>query len=211
MLAAARPPWRWIRAYLTIGLIGSLTAMIAITARLVFVRIPAFAPLMVAELHFRPASTIAAGLCAIMAIATVTRAWSDRPGDIPSLSDDWRRPEGHYYHERRAMAWVVAGLALVGYLAGAWESHLPGFSEIWRDFVEFAFWPSGGLALALFLVASRRTLGGWRKPVCVAPAGPPRMNIAAFALTTMGLLTVLACVVPLLATWGVTIWYVLAR
>lgn len=197
----------------------SLSTLALLVGWIALVEFPAVSPFLAANIRIpKPHQLVGGSVLTLLLVTTVARRWSVPPADSGVNPGSWRRDEGRYYHEYRVVAFLLAGVIVGNCVTHGFMRTYQGDSRFfWQLMAEYVFEsPPGYLSLALILLAARRVVTGWRKrsdaaPTNAAPTDPPRLAPALFSVVASALLAIVVFGVPILATWGFSLWFILAR
>jgi len=124
---------------------------------------------------------------------------------------DWRRRPQAYYHERRAVLFVMA-TGLIALLTETFLFYLKWFGfglQAVLDYLGFMLiLPQTLFFMALLLVAVQKAVTGWRRSDAPVPTGVPELPLARFCAVWVALLLTVVLAVPAIAGLGFAVWMI---
>ena len=196
---------RW-RACLGILFAASLTTTIVLSVRITLVEVPSITPALAADIPMpRLHQIVAAAVLVLLLISAAARRWSESPPVAEATGDfAWRHDEQRYYHERRILVLLLAGVMLISLVRGimGWPSEMLKWY-----LADLILSPQGCLSVALICLAAQSVFPGRSKcPGAVHMEQPP-LAPGLFLLVWSVMLAIIVFGVPILGAWGFALWF----
>lgn len=204
---------RWRRLAWAGLLVVAMPISVGYLAWVFFVALPRAFPIMIVAQQFEGLHIwTSAVLVVLFMVSAAAYRLSRLPSEPCGRADhDWRRAEGRYYHERRAVIFLL--IFGVGAQAVAMFSFWVHFSEFgrplpWLEILEL-FVCEGPFLLrfALLLLAGYALFMPARREPDRGPLGPPRLPAARFASVWLAMFVTAATGIPMLALFSFALWF----